>query len=72
MNTELKRMNYSELEELNEKGEVGKEFLHYDIYKNAMYLGTIIKIDNDVIIIDTSRAATNHYKPTKKKRQMAV
>ena len=69
MDKELKRMNYSELEELNEKGEVGKNFLHYDIYKNSMYLGTIIKIDNDAIIIDTGKKRNN--RPVKKNK-MAV
>lgn len=55
MNKELKRMNYSELESLNEKGEVSRRFLHYDIYKNSKYLGTIIKIDNDTIVIETGK-----------------
>lgn len=55
MNKELKRMNYSELVSLNEKGEINRHFLHYDIYKNSKYLGTIIKVDNDTIVIETGK-----------------
>ena len=62
MNKELKQMNYSELVELNEKGEVDRHFLHYEIYKNSKYLGTIIKIDNRRIIIETGEKKTDNKK----------
>ena len=55
MDKSNKKITYNELENLNEEGVVSKQYLHFKVYKNSKYFGTIIKIDNDTIIVDASK-----------------
>ena len=55
MNKLAKTMTYNELKKINDKGEVDKSYVGYDIYKSGDdYIGTIIKVGSERIVIDTS------------------
>ena len=57
MNKLAKTMTYNELKKINDKGEVDISYVGYDIYKKGDdYMGTIIRVSSERIVIDTSGA----------------
>ncbi len=69
MDKEAKIMKYSELTEINDRGEVDTSYLGYDVYRRGSYCGTITRVTKDAIIVDCSGAYSHSGKNNKFDKQ---
>jgi hypothetical protein len=60
MSNLAKTITWDELVKINENEGIDKSYVGYDIYKdNNVYVGRIIKVSSDKIIVDTTRYKNN-------------